>query len=266
MALFTLPYLVVSFFVDRSVLGTILGFAKIPSQDVTPSQLESVLGAEAEFFAVYLGYLLLLVPIAQGAVIRVVGDDYLDRPTGVGTALGTALHRIWGLIGYVLLELAIWFVGPMALFTAVTALLALAGAGAAAVGMLIVLLIGWLVFLVFVYIRLSLGVQALILERISPWAAVRRSWRLTARSFWRIVGFYLVIAIVSAIVSQILDSLTGLVVGAAPLATEAAVQALASGVVGIFTSPFLLILLTLVYYDIRIRREAFDLEMLAQSL
>ena len=52
----------------------------------------------------------------------------------------------------------------------------------------------------------------------------------------------------------------------APTITQASIQLLSSGVIGIFTSPFILILLTLVYYDIRIRREAFDIEMLAQSL
>ena len=30
-----------------------------------------------------------LLPVAQGAVIRVVSDEYLDRPSGVGLALST---------------------------------------------------------------------------------------------------------------------------------------------------------------------------------
>jgi membrane-anchored glycerophosphoryl diester phosphodiesterase (GDPDase) len=90
--------------------------------------------------------------------------------------------------------------------------------------------------------------------------------RLTRGSFWRIVLFYIVIAVVSGILSDVLSLLTGLVVSGAPIATRAAIEVLASGVVQIFTSPFILILLTLVYYDIRIRREAFDIEMLAQSL
>ena len=47
------------------------------------------------------------MPLAQGAVIRVVSDEYLDRPTGVGAGLGTALRRIASLIGYVLLELGV---------------------------------------------------------------------------------------------------------------------------------------------------------------
>jgi hypothetical protein len=113
---------------------------------------------------------------------------------------------------------------------------------------------------------MCLGIQTVILERLSPLAAFRRSWRLTSGSFWRIFLFYLVIVVVSGILSGILNEVAELIVGAAPAITQSSIQVLISGVIDIFTSPFILILLTLVYYDIRIRREAFDIEMLAQSI
>jgi hypothetical protein len=224
-----------------------------------------VLSAEAIVLLISLAYYLLLLPLAQGAVIRVVSDEYLDRPSGVGLALGTAWHRIWALIGYVLLELGIW-VGSFLGVALLVFLVALAGAGAAAVGLLVLLFVGWFVFFLFTYIRFCLGIQAVVLERLSPVAALRRSLRLTRGSFWRIVLFYIVIGLVSGILSDVLGLLPGLFVSALPLGTRAVIEVLATGVVQIFTSPFILILLTLVYYDIRIRREAFDIEMLAQSI
>ena len=39
-----------------------------------------------------------------------------------------------------------------------------------------------------------------------------------------------------------------------------------SAVAGVLVSPLTLIASTLYYYDLRIRREAFDLDMLAESL
>jgi hypothetical protein len=224
-----------------------------------------VLSAEAIVLLISLAYYLLLLPLAQGAVIRVVSDEYLDRPSGVGLALGTAWHRIWALIGYVLLELGIW-AGSFLGVALLVFLVALAGAGAAAVGLLVLLFVGWLVFFLFTYVRFCLGIQAVVLERLSPVAALRRSLRLTRGSFWRIVLFYIVIGLVSGILSDVLGLLPGLFVSALPLGTRAVIEVLATGVVQIFTSPFILILLTLVYYDIRIRREAFDIEMLAQSI
>jgi hypothetical protein len=224
-----------------------------------------VLTAEIIVFAISLAYYLLLLPVAQGAVIRVVSDEYLDRPSGVGPALSTAWHRIRALIGYVVLELGIW-IGPLVGATLLTLLVALSGSGAAAAGVFLLLLVAWLVFFIFTYVRFCLGIQTVVLERLSPVAALRRSMRLTHGSFWRIVLFYIVIALVSGILSEILGLLPGLFVSAAPLATRTAIEVLADGVVQIFTSPFILILLTLLYYDIRIRREAFDIEMLAQSI
>lgn len=208
-----------------------------------------------------LGYYILLMPLAQGAVIRVVSDEYLDRPTGVGAGLGTALRRIASLIGYVLLELVV-AVLPMLIGGG----LALLVGGVAGAGLLLLVLIAWVVFVAFVLIKMCLGIQTVILERLSPLDAFRRSWRLTSGSFWRIFLFYLVIGVVSAILSDILNEVAQLIAGTAPAITRSSIQVLSSGVIGIFTSPFILILLTLVYYDIRIRREAFDIEMLAQSI
>jgi len=257
----------VQFFFEQSALGTILSFSgrADTGQTVPLTQLGPVLGAEGLVLVISLAYYLLLLPLAQGAVIRVVSDEYLDRPSGVGLALGTAWHRIRALIGYVLLELGIW-VGSFLGVTLLVFLIALAGAGDAAVGLLIVLFVGWFVFFFFTYIRFCLGIQTVVLERLSPVAALRRSMRLTRGTFWRIVLFYIVIGLVSGIVSEILGLLPGLFVTTLPLGTRAAIEVLSTGAVQIFTSPFILILLTLVYYDIRIRREAFDIEMLAQAL
>jgi hypothetical protein len=264
MALFQLPYLALQFFGERSALASLTTFssqAQTISQTALQNELGTIFADLLVVLAISLGYYILLVPLAQGAVIRVVGDDYLDRSTSVGAGLGTALHRLGGLVGYVLLELTV-ALGPLVPAVA----LALLIGGDAGAGLLVVLTLAWLVYVIFVFIKMSLGIQAVVLERLSPVAALRRSWRLTDRSFWRIVLAYLVIAVASAVLSGILNGLAGIFVGSAPAITQASVELVASGVIDIFTSPFILILLTLIYYDIRIRREAFDIEMLAQSL
>jgi len=260
-ALFELPYLVVEFFAERSPLATLLGLSTQPPPATTAAalgELGTVTAALLVILAVSLGYYILLMPLAQGGVIRVVSDDYLDRPTGVGPGLATALSRIGALVGYVLLELLIG-VGPIVPGFGIALL---AGSG----GLLLLFLLAWVVWVIFVFIKMCLGIQAVVLERLAPGAAVRRSFQLTAGSYWRIFLFYVVIIVVSSILSGVLSGLTGLVIGAAPDITRASIEVVTSGIISIFTSPFILILLTLVYYDIRIRREAFDIEMLAQSL
>ena len=114
---------------------------------------------------------------------------------------------------------------------------------------------------------MCLGIQTVILERLSPVAAFRRSWRLTYGSFWRIFLFYLVIGVVERHPerhpqrARRADRRRR-----ARRSPSHRSRCWSPGVIDIFTSPFILILLTLVYYDIRIRREAFDIEMLAQSI
>ena len=260
-ALFELPYLVVEFFAERSPLATLLNLSTQAQPTTTAAalhELGTLTAALLVILAVSLGYYILLMPLAQGGVIRVVSDDYLDRPTGVGPGLGTALSRIRALIGYVLLELLIG-VGPIVVGFGIALL-------AGSSGLLLLFLLAWVVWVIFVFIKMCLGIQAVVLERLPPSAAVRRSFHLTAGSYWRIFLFYVVIIVVSSILSGVLGGLTGLFIGAAPAITQASIEVVTSGAISIFTSPFILILLTLVYYDIRIRREAFDIEMLAQSL
>ncbi|HYA01307.1 MAG TPA: hypothetical protein VEK76_13310 [Candidatus Binatia bacterium] len=263
MALFQLPYLTVEFFSERSVLSYLPSFGSTTVE--TPAQLQSqlngILGALLVVLAVTVAYYLFLLPLAEGAVIKVVSDDYLDRKSSVGSALGLAFHRIVPLIGFVLLGLAI----ALAPLVVVVGLSVLAGGGAGA-AIAVVLFLAWLVYVVFVGIRLSLGVQALVLEKLGPMGALRRSFQLTQGSFWRIFLFYLVMLLVSGIVGELLQALFSIFIQGLSQDTQLMVSSLAGGVVGILTSPFILILLTLVYYDVRIRREAFDLEMLAQSL
>ncbi len=263
MAIFQLPYLALTVLAEQPFAALLpsagSGISLAPGQ--SQSLLSSLLVAALVLLAVAVGYQVFLLSLAQGAVVKVVGDDYLDHPSGVGAALKMALGRALPLIAFATLA-GVLALAPLVL---VILLAVLAGGGA---GVLLVILGGlaWAVWVIFVGIRVSLGVQALMLERVGPVAALRRSFRLTVGSFWKIFLFYLVINIVSFIVSGLLQGLAGLLVSALPLSANYLVSAVASGVISIFTSPFILILLTLVYYDVRIRREGFDIEMLAQSL
>jgi uncharacterized membrane protein len=263
MAIFQLPYLALTVVAEQPYASLLPSSGSAIT--VSPGQTQNLLGSLVVgllvLLAIAIGYQVFLLSLAQGAVVKVVGDDYLDRPSGVGAALRMALGRAFPLIAFAVLA-GVLALAPLLLIV-LLALLAGTGAG---IALVIVGGLGWVVWVIFVGIRVSLGVQALMLERLGPVTALRRSFRLTAGAFWKIFLFYLVINIVSFIVSELLQGLAGLVVSAMPLSSSYLIATVASGVIGIFTSPFILILLTLVYYDVRIRREGFDIEMLAQSL
>jgi hypothetical protein len=263
MAIFQLPYLALTVLAEQPFTSLLpsSGSVTFLSPGQAQSFLASLVAALLVLLALGIGYQVLLLSLSQGAVVKVVGDDYLDRPSGVGAALQMALRRAGPLIAFAVLALVL-VLAPLA----VILLLGLLAGSAGGVALIVIGGLGWILWVIFVEIKVSLGVQALMLERLGPVAALRRSFRLTTGFFWKIFLFYLVIIVVTFIVSELLQGLASLVVSAMPLSSRYLVTSVANGIIGIFTSPFILILLTLVYYDVRIRREGFDIEMLAQSL
>ena len=82
-----------------------------------------------------------------------------------------------------------------------------------------------------------------------------------------LVGLALLLLLITGIASAVLNfAVAGPLAGFGPSAYQAAVRTVIGAIVGVLVSPITLITSTLYYYDLRIRREAFDLEMLAESL
>src|SRR5581483_4007169 len=96
--------------------------------------------------------------------------------------------------------------------------------------------------------------------------AFGRSSELVNGSWWRVFGIALVfILIVGIIVSVVVGILVGaLVVGS--VAGVVIATAVAPAIVGILVEPVQYIAMTLLYFDLRIRKEGFDLQTLADTL
>ena len=119
-----------------------------------------------------------------------------------------------------------------------------------------------------------LPVPALMLERIGVTAAIARGFRLTSRQFWRTFGIALLTVLLTTIAGGML---------AAPLSIGAQLvpvvmgdsQYLALVVVGLsalstvvqtaFVAPFTAAVTSVQYLDQRIRKEAYDVELMMQA-
>jgi uncharacterized membrane protein YraQ (UPF0718 family) len=93
-----------------------------------------------------------------------------------------------------------------------------------------------------------------------------RSWSLVRGFGWRILGIRILVGLITGIISGLLVSLLALAGAGLDVNGQLIVQQAASAVVGVFVGPVTYIAVTLLYYDVRIRKEGFDIEMLAQSL
>ena len=108
--------------------------------------------------------------------------------------------------------------------------------------------------------------QVVVLEALSAPAGLSRSWAMTKRSFWRTLGFYLLLGIVTGIIGGLVALAFVAPFFGTSTDTQLAVSTAANALTSVFVAPVSIIGFVLYYYDLRIRHEAFDLEMLAASL
>ena len=134
--------------------------------------------------------------------------------------------------------------------------------------------IGCVVLEILLVVRLSLTLPAVVLERISPVAAIKRSWHLTDRSFWRLFGILLLTAVIVGIAGDVLAIPFSLVAaaighgsaGVFTVATTTSAAALIVGAIGSIlaatvTRPISAGVSVLLYVDLRMRREGLDLTL-----
>lgn len=230
-----------SFALLRHHVGVFFGIAIICQGVPTALSLYvEFAGGVSQHFGLYLlgqflsglGYLLV-----SSASIRVVSQAYLGHDPGMADALSFA----WGKLGRSLL------------------------AGLAA-GVLILLGLLLLVFpALVVACGLAVVVQAAVLEPLnSGLDGVGRSWTLTRGFKWRALGLYCVILVLFILFA------VGFAIIAA-IATVLFKALLVPAVIGLgllflFLYPFTSCVFTLFYYDLRVRKEAFDLELLSRHL
>jgi hypothetical protein len=90
------------------------------------------------------------------------------------------------------------------------------------------------------------------------------------RSFWRILGTYLLLSLLVLVLTfvptyAINTAISIFVSDPADFALQQSLALLSAYVVQILVQPINLITFTLLYYDTRVRKEGYDLHMLAQQ-
>jgi membrane-anchored glycerophosphoryl diester phosphodiesterase (GDPDase) len=141
---------------------------------------------------------------------------------------------------------------------------------AALTGILMALTIGLGILVgVVLYVRYALAVPACVLEDIKARQAIRRSIRLSLGSRGRIFVIYVLMLVVSYIIAFLFlipVSMLGRVIGRSSPALLTALSGLAGFLAGALAGPIATIALSLVYYDQRVRKEAFDIELMVAAL
>jgi hypothetical protein len=216
--------------------------------------------------------------ILTGTLTGALGRGLLGSKITIGEAWQQA--RVPAVIGVslfvLLIVLAMWI--PVA---AITLVLAVAKITAAAVLVGVLGSIATVVLMIWIWIRLSLAVPAVVLEGAGPVMALRRSWQLVQGSWWRVFGISLVALLVVALIGVVLQvpfiivrSLVGggsgftsvlspgtTVAVAVPSVLGLAIGAIGSIIAATCTRPITAGVTVLLYTDMRMRKEGLDLAL-----
>lgn len=222
-----------SFVLSRAGGGVFTGFDPTSTTEPTPKDVSALL--LAVLFSAVQG--LLLQPFLTAAIARAVADAYLGTEATVGSTYRYAVGRFHSILWVTFL------------------------AGIASLGGLLLLIVPGVIF----YVRLLFGPAVVVVEGTKGTSALGRSWRLARGRFWKLFGVllltYLLITAVGGTLAFGVAALSGL---AGPVGWV--LDAAAASAVEIVSRPLLTIIIVLLYFDLRIRKEGLDLALMAQEL
>jgi MFS family permease len=202
--------------------------------------------------------------VQTGALIEATGQRYLGRPISVREAYARGLRAVPRLFLSALVVIVAVTVAVGVFSLAVTLLAVTAVAGLAAVAV-IVGLIGFFFVLPWAIVSLSLVGPAIVVEGLGPIAAIRRSLHLIDKARLRTLGLYLLIWVISVILGIILG-IVFLASFVAEPTVRSVLQTVASVASASISGPLFFGVLVILYYDLRVRKEAFDLQLAAEAL
>jgi hypothetical protein len=259
-----------------------------PAAPVAPSP-QAVLGFAGLYFAFAI-ISTIVYSVVAGAMTFAVSESYLGRRSTIAAAYKSIRGKVWRLFGValniilrligiaILVTLVVGGVGILLIgATAVASRAVATGTPASVIGVVIVLmalaLYGLiLATMVYLALRYAVAIPALTLENLGVLPSIRRSVRLTKGRRGH-VFVAMLLAFIISLVGSMVFYMPFYIPSMIMMARDHAVPtwlSLASSVFAALgscvTSPILMIVLVLCYYDTRVRKEAFDLQFMMASL
>jgi hypothetical protein len=253
-------------------LGSITGIAHFAYQLVT-AYPESALAGSANRGprfespgATLVSWLALagLGAIVQAATCYAASRVILGEQVSIRKVFGAFTSKVWLLIWLTILQgfYAGW---PFLVATFVSVIATSPGSAEQGV----IVLIG-LIPCVVLFTRYALAFPAIVIERFTPQASIERSINLGAggrwRVFWGVIVPYVPALMLTYVVPGVMNALQNS--NAFPALNSFLVAGI-NGFVGLISAlvftPYVSIVLTLLYYDQRMRREGFDVEWMMQA-
>jgi hypothetical protein len=183
---------------------------------------------------------LALVPFVYGAVTYAACESALGRPVTASGVLMGVLRRYFSLLGY-------WVL----------------------IGLMLVLFC-LLPLWIWIWVGWAVVMPVMFIENVGLGAAMSRSWRLVEGRWWRTFLIIFLLFVVYEVVRIALGAYLALAQGLLQLLFPSVVilwfTAATTVIVDSLVNPLIQIAIVLIYFDLRVRKEALDLFQLAQSV
>jgi hypothetical protein len=220
------------------VIALFANFAQVANAGQAPD-INAFLPLLALYLIAYL-VLLLLAPFTYGAVIYAACESAQGRPVTIWGALRGVLRRYFAILGYLFL----------------------------------IALMGLLFCLFPLWIWIGVGwvtvVPVMFVEHTGLVAAMGRSWRLVEGRWWRTFLIVFLVVLIFYVVQIALGGFLSLASGLLGIVVSQYVALAISQAIAVLVSalaiPVFQIAIVLIYFDLRVRREALDLFQLAQRV
>jgi membrane-anchored glycerophosphoryl diester phosphodiesterase (GDPDase) len=221
------------------------GLSTVGGRGGSTPPLSSIAAGASYGLLAFLGLIVTLIALilSQGATIMAVSELYLGRTI----TIGESFRRVRGELGTIF---GVMMLNGLATF----------------VGLLLLIVPG-----VYVMCRLIVGIPVALLENLGARTALERSWQLTKDSAGRAFLIFLLYFALSMAATMLLafpfqmaiilvkgnPSLILVFMGLAQVGTFIA---------NVLVVPVITIASSILYYDLRVRKEAFDLQMMMAPL
>ena len=207
--------------------------------------------------------------LLKAGTIRVISDSYLGQEPELGTALRFGFAKLVPLLLVALSKTLLLILICVFGLLGMTLVVVLGRLMGPAIGGVLVFVgvvgLGWLV----TWIACGYGTTTpiVVLEELSSsFDAFGRSWELTRGLRGKVFGTMAVTWLIGYFVPQmVISGINSFLAVGGDTSLQTFFVVLAS-LIGILLAPILPCALTLLYYDLRVRREAFDLQILSEQL
>ena len=209
-----------------------------------------------------------MTPLISATLIHCVARTHDSATSSIRAAYRVGLGR------YLPLLLAMFVEGlligiPMAIVVGCLGAIVLPSSIGGSLAALIFVVVLVVLLVLPIVTRLALANQAIVLEQCGPVEGLKRSWYLTSGWFWR--TFW--VSTCAGILTYLIGSLPALAIEfVLGLTDPTSAASLAPSITTVVSQAGLIVALplqaaisTLLYVDLRIRREGYDLEMLARQ-